>query len=296
MAESALVVESMSALMQITKGEVDMQVATAKQYPRDVTKFLKDVRSLALLDVETAASLSYALPRAGKLIEGPSVRFAEIIASAWGNLRAETRILDADKTHITAQAMCWDMEKNVAVRTEVKRRITDKRGQRFNDDMIVVTGNAAASIALRNAVFKVVPMAYLKPVMDDAKALVQGNAQSLAEKRTKAVGYFSAFGVPEARVLAVLGRPGMADVDWDDIRVLHGLAQAVKEGSTTVEEAFPEGVNLEKKGKQGFMAQMKPKPKSQPVNTPEIDDSMGANPEELPSDDELEASGYGPKG
>ena len=142
-----------------TRAEVDIQVATAKRFPRSIKAFNRQAMEMATFNEDVAAGCIYALPRGGKPIEGPSVRLAEIVLAAWGNVRADARVIDVGAKEITAEGMCWDLEKNIAIRVQVKRRITDKNGSRYNDDMIVVTGNAACSIALRNAVFKVIPMA-----------------------------------------------------------------------------------------------------------------------------------------
>jgi len=62
------------ALLQIEKATIDTQIATAKQYPRSITKFLREAEEIACLDEETAASCFYRVPRDGKYIEGPSAR------------------------------------------------------------------------------------------------------------------------------------------------------------------------------------------------------------------------------
>ena len=64
---------------------------------------------------------------------------AEIIANAWTNLRVATRIIGNDGRMITAQAVCHDLETNVAVCKEVKRSIVTKKGYTFSQDMQVVT-------------------------------------------------------------------------------------------------------------------------------------------------------------
>ncbi|MFN8826683.1 MAG: hypothetical protein ACK501_17070, partial [Planctomycetota bacterium] len=46
------------------------------------------------------------------------------------------------------------------------RRITGKNGRRYSSDMIGVTGNAACSIALRNAVFRGIPRAFWIDIYD----------------------------------------------------------------------------------------------------------------------------------
>lgn len=165
--EEIIEVKQAEMLQAINRSEVDMQIATAKQYPRDLPTVLNKIETYATMDTETAEDCFYALRRQGadggtQLIEGLSVRMAEIIASAWGNLRVQTRIIGNDGRFITAQGVCHDLETNVAVSKEVKRRITNKYGKTFSDDMQVVTGNAAASIAFRNAVLAVVPKAVTK--------------------------------------------------------------------------------------------------------------------------------------
>ena len=84
-----------------------------------------------------------------KTIEGPSARFAEVIASAWGNSRAGARVIDDRGDFVVAQGVFHDLERNVAITYEVQRRITDRQGRRFKTDMIGVTANDEAHAARR---------------------------------------------------------------------------------------------------------------------------------------------------
>ena len=154
-----IAVVAQESLSLITKAEIDVQISTAKAFPRSLKQFQDRAMSMATFSEEIAASCSYALPRGGKSLEGPSVRLAEIIVSSFGNIRSGARVIANDGKTITAQGICHDLETNNCVTVEVKRRITDKNGKTFNEDMQVVTGNAACAIAFRNAVFKVVPSA-----------------------------------------------------------------------------------------------------------------------------------------
>lgn len=258
------IIES-SALAEITRGEVDTQVATARRFPRDVARFRREAETLATLDEQTAQECFYVLPRSGKRIEGPSVRLAEIVASAWGNLRCEARIIDEGKEYITAQGTAWDMEKNVLVRTEVRRRITDKRGNRYSEDMRIVAGNAASSIAFRNALFKVIPYAQVKPIYESARKTAIGDSRTLAERREGALGWFEKAGAPRERVLESLGRHGVEALDLDDLITLQGIRTAVMEGSTTIDEAFPEPAEAKAEPTPGVKkVGRKAKPKSKP--------------------------------
>jgi hypothetical protein len=220
------------------RGEVDIQISTAKRFPRSVKRFVADALSLATLDEETAGSCFYSLPRDGKNVEGPSARLAEIVSSCWGNMRSQASIVDMDDKFVTARGVSWDLEKNVAVATEVRRRITNKQGRKFSDDMIVTTSNAACSIALRNAVFKVVPMAFVRPIYLKAREVAIGDAQTLSARRQKMVEHFGKMGVGPEKVCSKVGKASIEDITVDDLGTLLGLSTAIKEGDTSVDEAF----------------------------------------------------------
>ena len=238
-AQAITVIDKPQAMSPATRQEIDIQVATAHRFPRSIKSFKQAALEMATLDIETAAGCFYALPRGGKTIEGPSVRLAEIVLSAWGNIRADARVIDVGPTQITAEGMCWDLEKNVAVRVQVKRRITDKHNNRYPEDMIVVTGNAACAIALRNAVFKVVPMMYTKDIEAKAREVAIGDASTLSTRRAECIAAFGKMGVTQDRVLSAIGKAGIDDVTLDDLGTLRGMFTAIREGDTTVDEAFP---------------------------------------------------------
>jgi hypothetical protein len=46
-------------LALVSKAEIDMQIATAKKYPRDIKKFRNESMSLACLDAEVAGECFY---------------------------------------------------------------------------------------------------------------------------------------------------------------------------------------------------------------------------------------------
>jgi len=231
-------VVSGSILEQQTRGEIDIQIVTARKFPRSIRRFIDRALEMTTLTEDVAESCIYALPRDGKTVEGPSARFAEICASAWGHMRIEGRGVGQSDRFVTARGTAWDLESNVAIAYEVDRRITDKVGRTFNDDMIGMTTNAATSIALRNAVLKVIPSSYWRPIYDACKKVAIGSAQTLADRRAKMLAYFQKMGVPEPRVLAQLGVSGVEDITLDHLLTLKGLATAIKEGDTSVDDAF----------------------------------------------------------
>ena len=246
-------------MQAISKSELDQRITTARAYPRSIKKFRNECLQMATLTDQVAEECIYALPRGGKTIEGPSARLAEIVASAWGNCDAGARIIEEGRDFVTAQGVFRDLERNVSITFEVRRRITNKRGQRFEADMIGVTGNAAASIALRNAVFKGIPKAFWSDIYDAARQCAIGNAETLANRRAKAIGYLQKMGATEAQILGVLGKKGVEDIGLEDLATLKGLATAIKDGDTTVEQAFASKADhpvSEAKGVAGLAARM----------------------------------------
>lgn len=236
-------VKQAEMLAAINRTEVDMQITTAKQYPRDLSQVLNKIATYAKMDKETAEDCFYVLRRKDKdgndsLIEGLSVRMAEIIASAWGNLRIQTRIIGNDGRMITAQAMCHDLESNVAVCKEVSRSIVTKKGYTFSQDMQIVTGNAASSIAFRNAVLAVIPKAITKKIINDVKAVAMGQTIDLEQSRKNVIAYYNRAGVKTEQLLHYLGVKAIDEIDQQMIFELRALRNAIEEGTTTVKETF----------------------------------------------------------
>lgn len=243
MENQVIQVQQADMLQALNRAEIDQQVATAKQYPRHLPTVLNQIQTYATMDVDTASECFYVLHRNGaggttQTIEGLSVRMAEIIAGAWGNLRVATRIIGNDGKTITAQAVCHDLETNVAISTEVKRSILTSKGYTYSQDMQVVTGNAAAAIAFRNAVLKVIPKAVTKRVIEEVKRVAMGQALDLEQQRQVLIQYFAKFNVTEQMIFDLLQITKREELDKERVFLLKGIYNAIKEGDTTVQEAF----------------------------------------------------------
>lgn len=224
----------------IERANVDSQVATAKRYPRDIRRSIDNSVVMATMNQETAQSCNYALPRGGKPITGPSVHLAKIIVSNWGNMRTEAKVVRITDKQVISRGTCWDLETNVASAFEVRRSIIGKNGQRFSEDMITVTGNAANSIAYRNAVFAVIPKAITDRVYYAAQKFITGDlsdSDKLLKVRTGIINNFkNSYGITEEEVVKMCGKQTVNQIGADEISMLMGTIQALKDGDTTVDE------------------------------------------------------------
>ena len=240
------VIGSSVALEAINRAEIDIQIATAHQFPRSLSRARDKILEIATLDPVTAEACFYALPRDGKTIEGPSVRMAEIIAASYGNLRVAARVIGYDETSVICQGTCHDLENNVATQVEVRRRITNKSGRRYSDDMVNTTSNAGCSIAFRNAIFKVVPSAIFKDVLSQVKKVGMGDERTMVEKRKATIAWFDGKGYKSKQLFGMINSlednktpvNSVEEMTLEHISLLRGIVNAVNDGDTTLEEVF----------------------------------------------------------
>lgn len=229
-------------LDELERANVDVQVSTAKRYPRDMMRSVNNSIVMATMNEEVARSCGYALPRGGKPVTGPSVHLAKIIVSNWGNMRTEAKVVQITDKQVISRGTAWDLENNVASAFEVRRSIVDKYGKRYSDDMITVTGNAANAIAYRNAVFAVIPKSITDRIYRAAQQFITGDLSDndvLLKKRTKIFADFkNTYGIDENTVVKICGKNTDQQIGADEIALLVGLLQSLKDGDTTVDEVL----------------------------------------------------------
>lgn len=233
-----------SLAVALARAEIDQQITTARAMPRSIKRAVDNILTLSTLDEESAEECIYALPRGGKPIKGPSIRLAEITASQWGNCRVGARVVHVDRFEkfVEAEGVFHDLETNTATTARVRRRISDKNGRIYNDDMIVVTGNAACAIAKRNAILGGIPKAVWRRAYNAVESVVAGDVKTLAVRRDAAMKAFAKFGVKPEQLFTALDVAGLDDIGIEHITTLMGMHSALKSGEATVEEMFPKQV------------------------------------------------------
>ena len=234
--------EQIPVYQQQQKAQIDSQIATAKAYPRDLRKCMENSVVIVTMSEATARSCGYELPRGGKKIKGPSVHFAAILAQNYGNLRAEQRVSEVTPKYVSAEAVAFDLETNYAVKVEVRRKILDRNGVRYNEDMIHTTGLAAAAIAYRNAVLRVIPRAITDKVYEAALNKITGNLsneQEILKARTEWVKHFKTkYECTDEEILKAVGVRSIQGIGKPEIATLMGMEQSIKDGEFTPDELF----------------------------------------------------------
>jgi len=85
------------AMAARTVAEIQAQVFMAKQYPRDENQARARILR-ACQRPGLASKAIYTYPKGGQRVSGPSIRLAEAMAQAWGNLDFNTVILEQRET------------------------------------------------------------------------------------------------------------------------------------------------------------------------------------------------------
>lgn len=232
--------QSTSLAVSLARAEIDQQIATSRALPRSIQKAVSNIMTLATLDEETAAECIYALPRGGKTIRGPSIRFAEIMASQWGNCRIGARVVHVDKVerYVEAEGVFHDLETNVAQTARIRRTIQAKRGKGIDADMIQLAGAAACSIARRNAILAGIPKGVARKGYLAVENVIRGDVKTLVQRRDAAIKAFAHYDVTPDKVFSALGVSGLDDITLDHLATLTGMRSAIKNGESTVEEMF----------------------------------------------------------
>lgn len=220
---------------------LDTQIMTARAFPRNLKQCMENILDLATMDQEIAASCYYTLPRAGNKITGPSIRLAEICASFWGNMQAGSRIVSNDGKAVVVEGWCWDLQSNLKISSEVTKSIRDKTGKVYSSDMQATTCAAASAIALRNAIFKIVPQVFIEKAYKKAMDIAVnggGGAQAFEKNRRGAFEGLKRFGIPVETVLSYYKRTSIDLITEDDLKEIIGIGTSIKDGYLKAEDAF----------------------------------------------------------
>ncbi|HEY0840283.1 MAG TPA: hypothetical protein VGD74_08855 [Vulgatibacter sp.] len=258
--ESLSVVETSSAAVAAqAKAKTEAHFIMALKRPRDLM-----VARGKLLDAcrrpGFAAGAIYRVPRGGKTIEGPSVRFAEEAIRALGNIQPEMAIVYDDAEKRIVRVTVTDLEANVPYSTDIViekkvERSSVKQGQKVygqrinssgktayiveaTEDDLQVKQAAQVSKAIRTNALRLVPGDILEEAIAQARATMRDeNARDPAAAKKRIADNFAHIGVSPAELKRYLGRD-LSEATPDDLAELHSIGMAIKDRETTWKEAL----------------------------------------------------------
>jgi hypothetical protein len=224
--------------------EVAAAVRVAQDYRRDIDNARAQMRQ-ACGTLALAERAFYSVPNRGS---GPSVHLARELARCWGNVQHGMVELKRDDAggESEMQAFAWDVENNTrSVRSFINPhvRMKGKNRQALTDvNDIVNQNNNAASRAVRETIFTVLPVWFVEEAKDLCQATLQrGNGEPLEARIAKAVATFGRIDVTAEQLEARIGRSRNR---WDeqDVASLIVLWQSLSAGETNKDDEFPTAV------------------------------------------------------
>jgi hypothetical protein len=227
------------------KLEIESLMEHAKHDKRDIKVFLKEATDLATCNEEIAASCIFSLPRkiknekTGKYeqgyIRGKSIRLAEIIFSVYKNIKVDVRIArEGDKT-VTAIASCIDLQNKTFFSEEAIANVNGTHG-----DARKLAMGVAKSIAVRNAIFRLVPGALSESIYKEAVKCAVGNQETFPLKRKAIFERIAKLGISKEKIFAFYKKKAIEEFTPENMEEIVGIGSAIKEGQMKIDEAFTE--------------------------------------------------------
>lgn len=224
--------------------EVQAQVMVARACPRDETRSLESMLA-ACKRKGMAENAMYAYPKGDQTVTGPSIRLAEVMARAWGNVEFGIREIEVDADGSLVEAFCWDMESNTrrTITFRVKHaRYSKSRGlQKVSDprDIYEIMANFAAR-RLRACILAVIPDDVQEACVAQVVKTLEGDSSGggLAERVAKMAAAFDGLGVSLDDLESFMRHGIDATTEVELVR-LRGVFTAIKDGAATPDRYFP---------------------------------------------------------
>lgn len=221
--------------------EVQAAMIVAKRFPRDETASWNRIMS-ACKRPGLAEKARYEYPRGGENVTGPSIRLAEAMAQAWGNLDFGVIELEQKMGESTVMAYCWDLETNTRqtkIFTVPHIRQTKKGAKALTDprDIYEMVANQGAR-RLRACILGIIPKDVVDDALDQCAKTLTGGKEPLIDRVRKMVGVFQEkIGVPQSCLEEYIGCKAEAFTEQSIIR-LRGVYTAITEGRADREDYF----------------------------------------------------------
>lgn len=224
--------------------EAQGKLVIAKRFPRDearaYSKIIESCKRKGLAEEAT-----YSFPRGGQVVSGPSIRLAEELARAWGNIDYGIRELSRKDGVSEMEAYAWDLETNTSSSQKFSVRHIRDRSDRNGGNIVLtderdiyeLTANQGAR-RLRARVLAILPPDIVEAALAECRRTLAGdNSEPVADRVRKMIKAFDKYGVTAAMIEARLGH-SLDTVLPDEIADLQGIFNSLKSGMSKAGEWF----------------------------------------------------------
>jgi hypothetical protein len=288
--------------------EVQAQMIMAHRLPRDEIRSMDKILQACTRPTLAQGAL-YSYSRGGTEITGPSIRLAEVLATAWGNLKFGWREVErkpAEKDPIsgrwrpgrsTVSTYCTDLETNVTDERSfqiIHERSTRSGRYTLEDDRDIYEMAAnQASRRMRACILAIIPGDIIETAVEQCEATMLAKADTSPEAVGKLVEAFAKFGVSKEQIEQRIQRR-VDTIRPAQIVQLRKTWKSLDDGMSVPGDWFqpkpaPEGaVEPEAKGSEGLKQKLQRPPAAR---TPA---QAVSSPADAPAQDEPATPAYGP--
>ncbi len=183
--------------------EVQAAMIIAKRFPRDPVAAMDRIMNACTRPTLAEGAL-YSYSRGGSDVTGPSIRLAEAMAQAWGNMQFGVRELEQRNGESTVEAFAVDIETNtrqVKVFQVAHERHTKKGAYKLTDprDIYELVANQGAR-RLRACILGVIPGDVTEAAVRQCEQTLTANADTSPEGLKKLVAAFEPLGVSKDHI------------------------------------------------------------------------------------------------
>lgn len=274
--------------------EVLGAIYAAKRFPRDEYKsFQKVITACQRISLANAATYMY--PRGGQNVTGPSIRLAEVLAQAWGNLDYGIRELEQHEGFSEMQAYCWDLETNLQRKinfTVKHERHTRQGSYELSDprDIYEMTANQGAR-RMRACILALIPADVTEKAVAMCKqTIAKGAGEPLEDLIKKMIIVYKQFGVTQDMIEQKLGHP-LSEMSPEEYADYRSICNTIRDNHGSRDQFFATTASSKPvinapKGKQESKPAGKPAKSAQkqqaPAKTAKKQESKPAKPQPEP--------------
>lgn len=230
----------MAVAQQREIAEVQSKIILARRFPRDEKEALDRI-IMACGRVRLAETATYEYRRGGTSITGPSIRLAETVAQAWGNVDFGVRELEQANGSSTVEAYAWDVQTNTSQRKifqvphirHTKNGVTVLTDPR---DIYELVANQGAR-RLRACILGIIPGDVVETAVAQCEETLRTKINVTPELIQSLIDKFNAFGVTKEQLEARIQRR-MNSITPAGVVQLGKIYNSLKDGMSKPSEWF----------------------------------------------------------
>jgi DNA-binding FadR family transcriptional regulator len=220
--------------------EVQAAMIVARSNPRNQVEAMDRILN-ACTRSSLAATAIYSYARGGTDITGPTIRLAETIAQAWGNVNFGVREIEQREGESTVQSYCWDVETNT--RREVTFQVSHYRHTKQGKKLLTDPRDIYEAVAnqgarrLRACILAVIPGDVVEAAVNQCETTLHATADVTPDGVKKLVDAFAAIGVTKEQLEARIQRR-IDSIQPAQVVAIRKIYVSIKDGLSTKDEWF----------------------------------------------------------